>query len=94
MNTLIRLLRLDFLPTCTSFALLILRVALGAQMLTGHGWGKLMSFSEMAQDFSDPLGVGSTTSLALAIIGEVLCSALLTLGLFTPLAALGRLTDQ
>ena len=67
----------------------MLRIALGVQMLIGHGWGKLMSFSEKAATFPDPLGVGHSTSMALAIFGEVVCMALLIAGAFTRLAALG-----
>ena len=88
MNFFIRRLQLDLVPTSTSLAILLLRVALGAQMLIGHGWPKLMTFSEKAATFPDPLGVGHTTSMALAVFGEVVCSALLIVGAFTRLAAL------
>lgn len=43
----------------------------------------------MSSSFPDPLGVGSQISLSLAIFGEVVCAALLVLGLFARLAALG-----
>ena len=89
MNFFIRRLQLDLVPTSTSLAILLLRVALGTQMLIGHGWPKLMTFSEKAATFPDPLGVGHTTSMALAVFGEVVCSVLLILGAFTRLAALG-----
>ncbi|MEK6262005.1 MAG: DoxX family protein [Planctomycetota bacterium] len=89
MNSLIRRLQLDFFPTKVNCAILLLRVALGAQMLLGHGWGKFMTFSEKAATFPDPLGVGHTTSMALAVFGEVVCSVLLIAGAFTRLAALG-----
>ena len=88
MNFFIRRLQLDLVPTSTSLAILLLRVALGTQMLLGHGWPKLMTFSEKAATFPDPLGVGHTTSMALAVFGEVVCSALLVVGAFTRLAAL------
>jgi putative oxidoreductase len=89
MNFFIRRLQLDLVPTSTHCAILLLRIALGAQMLLGHGWGKLMSFSEKAATFPDPLGVGHTTSMALAVFGEVVCMSLLIVGAFTRLAALG-----
>ena len=89
MNFLIRRLQLDLVPTSINCAILLLRIALGVQMLLGHGWGKLMSFSEKAATFPDPLGVGHSTSMALAIFGEVVCMALLVAGVFTRLAALG-----
>lgn len=85
----LKYLQLDFIPKHVDLALLLLRVALGAQMLTAHGWGKLMSFSANAANFPDPLGVGNATSAALAIVGEVVCSVLLILGLLTRPAALG-----
>ena len=52
-------------------------------MLLRHGWPKLATFSERMETFSDPLGVGSTTSLALAVFGEAVCSVFLVLGLGT-----------
>ena len=58
-------------------------------MLIGHGWGKLMTFSAKSTTFPDPLGVGHTTSMALAVFGEVVCMSLLVVGAFTRLAALG-----
>lgn len=88
MNFLIRRLQLDLVPTSINCAILLLRVALGVQMLLAHGWPKLMTFSEKAATFPDPLGVGHATSLALAVFGEVVCSALLIVGAFTRLAAL------
>lgn len=57
-------------------------------MLLGHGLTKLLEFSTKVDTFADPLGVGSGASLALAIFGEVVCSALLVLGLGTRVAAI------
>jgi putative oxidoreductase len=65
----------------------ILRVAFGALMLV-HGMQKFNGFSEMADKFPDPLGVGSQTSLLLAIGAELGCAALLIAGLFTRAAAI------
>jgi putative oxidoreductase len=53
-----------------------------------HGWSKASRFDELAADFSDPLGVGPTASLVLAIFGELVCAALLVPGLATRLAAI------
>ncbi len=89
MNFFIRRLQLDLVPTSINCAILLLRIALGVQMLIGHGWGKFMTFSEKAATFPDPLGVGHTTSMALAVFGEVVCMSLLVVGAFTRLAALG-----
>ena len=89
MNTLIRLFQLAFIPTSSDLGLLILRIWLGISMLALHGWGKLTSFDAHAGKFPDPLGVGSQTSLILALVGEVLCPILLVLGFISRLAALG-----
>lgn len=67
--------------------LLVLRVAVGCLMLV-HGVPKLMGFSEMADKFPDPIGLGSQLSLIMAIGAEVGCSILLILGLGTRLAAI------
>lgn len=84
---LLRLLQLDFLPRSTDAGLLVLRLWLGLSLVILHGWSKLTGFSEMSGKFPDPLGVGSPTSLAMAVFGEVVCSLLLALGLFTRFAA-------
>ena len=84
-----KLLHLDFLPRSPDVALLLLRLIFGGAMLGLHGWDKLMKFGEMSPKFADPLGVGSTTSLVLALVGEVLCAALLVVGAYIRFAALG-----
>ena len=56
-------------------------------MLLGHGFPKLMEFSDKAAHFPDPLGVGHTTSLVLAILGEAVASAFIIVGLGTRLAS-------
>ncbi len=53
-----------------------------------HGIQKLMGFSEMADKFPDPIGIGSQLSLVMAIGAEVGCSLLLILGLGTRLAVI------
>jgi putative oxidoreductase len=85
----LKLLHLSFIPSSTDLGLLVLRIALAGQLIFGHGWQKLTTFSENAAIFPDPLGVGNTTSAALAVLGEVVCSALIILGLFTRLATIG-----
>lgn len=69
---------------------LILRLVLGGFILS-HGWAKFFSFSEKAEYFPDPLGIGSTLSLSLATFAEFFCSIFLILGLFTRFAALNIL---
>lgn len=88
MKTLLHFLRFDFIPIHVDLALLILRLWLGLSLLVLHGWTKLSTFQEMSGKFPDPLGVGSTLSLSLAVFGEVVGSLLIVLGLFTRFAAL------
>ncbi len=64
-----------------SLTALVLRLAAGI-MLT-HGWPKLAGFSERAEKFADPLGVGPTGSLALVIFAEFFCTCFIVLGVFT-----------
>lgn len=68
--------------------LLLIRVSVGILMLT-HGIGKFqMLFGSEPIQFQDPLGVGATTSLILAVFAEVLCSILIIIGLGTKFAAI------
>lgn len=75
-------------PNTINLALLLLRVAAGAFMLT-HGMGK---FSNLVGDepisFADPIGIGEPASLVLAVFAEVLCSILLIFGIATRFAAI------
>jgi putative oxidoreductase len=74
--------------TARDLGLLLLRTLMGSTMALSHGLPKLLSFGEKAATFSDPLGVGSTASLTLAIFGELVCSLAVVLGLFTRLSAI------
>ncbi len=89
MKTLVSIFRLDFLPASTDVALLALRLWTGLSLLLLHGWSKLAGFEQMAGKFPDPLKIGHRNSLILSLVGEVLCPALVTLGLFTRFGALG-----
>lgn len=71
-----------------NFGLLLLRVIPASFMLAAHGWGKLMNFGERYMSFPDPIGLGSPVALSLVVFAEVLCSALLILGIGTRLAAI------
>ena len=86
-----KFLHLNFLPRSADLGLLVLRLAFGLSLLCLHGWGKLMTFSDLSTKFPDPLGIGHLPSLVLAILGEVVCSTLVVLGLFTRVAALGSM---
>ena len=68
--------------------LLILRLTFGGVMLLSHGLPKLMSYSEKAATWADPIGVGPQASLALAIFAEAFCSLAVVLGLFTRFAVI------
>lgn len=67
----------------SNVGLLVLRLAAGGMLAGGHGLSKLLTFSEKAATFSDPLHVGSTLSLTLAIVGELFCPLFVVLGLAT-----------
>jgi len=69
------------------FNALILRVVLGFSMFYGHGIGKMNKlFGGGEIEFADPLGIGVTFSLVLAVFSEVVCAWLVVFGLFTRLA--------
>ena len=89
MKKIASILRLDFLPTSTDLALLLLRLWFGGSLLFLHGWGKFMDRNKLFSTFPDPLGVGHQTSYVLALFGEVVFPILLIIGLFTRFAALG-----
>ena len=81
-------LHLNFIPRSADLALLILRLWYGLSLLLLHGWGKLTGFSAMAAKLPDPLNVGHSVSLGLVVFSEVVCAALIAIGLFTRAAAL------
>ena len=76
-----------------SVGLLILRVSIGAMMIGLHGWEKYQSFADKKDSFKVPdisilsSWMTSTTSLVCTIFAEVVCSALLILGIATRPAA-------
>jgi len=71
-----------------SIGLLVLRLGTGGLLFYGHGLGKIMNFSTRAAAFSDPIGLGPETSMALVVFAEVFCSIALVLGLATRLAGI------
>ncbi|MHB1923007.1 MAG: DoxX family protein [Chitinophagaceae bacterium] len=70
-----------------SFGLLLLRIALGAFMLT-HGLPKWRNFTQLSAQFPSVFGFTPRRSLELSIFAEVFCSVLIILGLFTQFAAI------
>lgn len=75
----------------SSFGLFAARLAAAALMILGHGWGKVNfeKFEETAAAFPDPLNIGAKWSYIGALAGEVVCPALVAIGLFTRFATLG-----
>ena len=75
-------------PVSEDFGYLVLRLGAGGTMFWQHGWPKLMASSDKVDSFADPFGLGSAFSLVLLLLAEVLCSALVVLGLWTRLAVI------
>ena len=71
----------------SDIGILILRLGAGGLMLFGHGMKKALSYSTLSETFADPLGIGAIHSLNLAIFGEVICAAMVIIGLATRVAA-------
>ncbi len=75
-------------PDTTQLGLLVLRLGVGALMFV-HGKEKLsMLLDGQGSQWLDPLGIGATLSLFLAMFAELFCSILLMAGFLTRLAAL------
>lgn len=79
--------------TNTSIGLLILRVSMGALILT-HGFPKFIKIIEGNMQFGDPIGIGSGASLILAAFAEFICAILVILGLYTRLAVIPLLINM
>ncbi len=77
----------------TSAGLLALRIGIGIMMVSLHGWQKYQNFAQLKQSFPVPKisllssWMNSTTSLACTIFAEVVCAALLVIGMATRPAA-------
>ncbi|MET0244655.1 MAG: DoxX family protein [Flavitalea sp.] len=82
-----KLLSINYSQGAFNFAILFLRIGLGALMLP-HGYQKLVKFSSMKNTFMDFLGMGSTMSLSLTIFAEFFCSLFLIFGLFSRLVVI------
>lgn len=68
-----------------SWFLLVMRLLFGG-LLFMHGVAKWSAFDQMRTVFPDPMGMGTTFSLVLAIFTEVFCSVGFILGAFYRLA--------
>jgi len=62
--------------------LLFLRVSSAVLIIT-HGFPKLLKLIGGNLEFGDPIGLGSTPSLFLAVIGEFVCPILVIVGFKT-----------
>ncbi|MBO9638824.1 DoxX family protein [Siphonobacter aquaeclarae] len=82
-----KLFSVSYTLTSVNLAALVLRLGFGILMIN-HGYGKLTNFAQYQPKFLDFLGLGTGTSLGLAIFAEFFCSILLVLGLFTRLATI------
>lgn len=78
---------------CFSWFLLALRLLFGGLLLV-HGVLKIIDFSTLSTTFPDPLGIGSTYSLGLAIFAEAACSCAFILGLLYRLSLLPMITTM
>lgn len=68
--------------------IIFLRICVGVMMLM-HGLPKLwLLLRGGGSEWLDPIGLGSTLSLALCAFAETVCSLMLIVGLFTRLSAL------
>lgn len=71
-----------------NWGLLLLRVGVASLMLFGHGFDKLVNFTDKAANFPDPIGIGPAGSLALAVFAEFFCSVAIGFGFATRLATI------
>ncbi|KXO01331.1 DoxX family protein [Aequorivita aquimaris] len=70
-----------------NLGLLLLRVGFGGMMLT-HGIPKLLKMLSGDFSFGDPIGIGETATLILAVLCEVFFPILVIIGFKTRLSAI------
>ncbi|MCP4976386.1 MAG: DoxX family protein [Maribacter sp.] len=63
----------------TNIGLALLRIVPSAMLLT-HGIPKFQKLISGNFEFGDPIGIGATPSLFLAVIGEFICPILIIIG--------------
>ncbi|MCE2901138.1 MAG: DoxX family protein [Gemmatimonadaceae bacterium] len=67
---------------------LALRLLMGSPMIALHGWGKAQAlFAEGPVSFADPLHLGATPTLIIAVLTEFVAPMLVLLGVRTRWAA-------
>lgn len=74
-------------PLLKDIGLAFFRIAISAMMLT-HGLPKFQNLISGNFEFGDPIGIGATPSLFLAVIGEFICPILIIIGFKTRLSAI------
>tara|TARA_R110000744_G_scaffold102163_1_gene196569 strand:+ start:1708 stop:2085 length:378 start_codon:yes stop_codon:yes gene_type:complete len=74
-------------PLIKDIGLAFFRIAISAMMLT-HGLPKFQKLISGNFEFGDPIGIGATPSLFLAVIGEFICPILIIIGFKTRLSAI------
>lgn len=68
-------------------AMLVYRIGIGAAMFYIHGWKKVTDFAGTVANIPDPFGMGGKTSAIISIVANIVCTALIAIGLFTRPAA-------
>ncbi|HMR93669.1 MAG TPA: DoxX family protein [Chitinophagaceae bacterium] len=81
-----RWLSIKYTDSSFNIALLLLRVVAGSAMAFGHGYDKLIHFSEKSAKFPDILHIGSVPAFSLLVFAEFFCALFVVIGLFTRLA--------
>ncbi|MEZ5344816.1 MAG: DoxX family protein [Pyrinomonadaceae bacterium] len=67
-------------------SLLVMRILFGLSMMLQHGLSNLRGFSEYADKYHDPIGLGSRNSMILMIFAEFFCAIAVSIGLLTRFA--------
>lgn len=76
-------------PAVNNIIMLLVRIFVGVAMIILHGLPKLEKFMAGGEiQFYNFLGLGSNTTLILAILVELICAFLIMIGLFTRAASL------
>ena len=70
-----------------AIGLAFFRISMSVMMLT-HGLPKFQKLIAGNFEFGDPIGIGATPSLFLAVIGEFICPILVIIGYKTRLASI------
>lgn len=76
----------------SNLASLLMRLGFGGMMLT-HGWGKFNYLISGETSFLNPIGIGETPTLVLAVLAEFVVPIMLILGFKTrPASILAAIT--